>query len=293
MPPKAKIPKQKGSRSRRFGPNNNIQGPRPSSRGNTASGPTEFSGQSKFGHGFQLVSNYMAIPLFGARFKGLLRYQTHFNLTSTSGAVASYVFSANGDFDPDITSTGHQPAGFDQMMLSYEHYTVVRSRCEVTFQSSTASVYPTVAVSHRAASTPNSVAEQNIEDGLIVTTRLHPVNVANSCVKLECNANIAQFGGLQNVLDNSDYRGNIAANPAEQSYFHIQTWSMDSNTSTQICEVVLEYEVIFTEPRSLSQSISTDLHHLIRKMAIEQMAKEAFARRQKLLDECKGLVMCL
>lgn len=193
----------------------------------------------------------------------MLRYQDNFNLTSTSGAVSSYVFSCNGLYDPNITGTGHQPAGFDQMMLSYEHYCVIRSRILINFQAATASVYPTVAVSQRAASTPNTVAQQNIEDGLIITERLHPVNVADSVVSMSMNANIAQFGGLVKILDNTDYRGNIASNPTEQSYFHVQQWSLDANTSTVVCEVVIEFEAWFTEPRTLSQSTRSLLKQTI------------------------------
>jgi len=232
-------------------------------KANNASGKTEFSGQSKLASGVSTLSNFRAIPLFPARYRGLLRYQDNFNLVSTSGVVSSYVFSCNGLYDPNITGTGHQPAGFDQMMLSYEHYCVSKARIMVTFQAATANVYPTVAVSQRAASTPNTVIQQNIEDGLIITERLHPVNVANSVVTISMSTNIAQFGGVTKLLDNSDYRGNISSNPTEQSYFHVQTWSLDANTSTTVCEVVIEYESWFTEPRTLSQSTRSLLKQAI------------------------------
>lgn len=161
------------------------------------------------------------------------------------------------------------------MMLSYEHYCTLRARILVTFQSSTASAYPTVAVSLRAASTPNTVAQQNIEDGLIITERLHPVNVADSVVSMTMFCDVAQFGGLVKIQDNPDYRGNIAANPTEQSYFHVQTWSLDANTTTQIIEVVVEYEAVFTEPRTLSQS----LRKMLRDGILNEIKEEEEEKR--------------
>lgn len=230
---------------------------------NTAWGPTPFVGQSGFGGGVNVGAAIRSTPLFPPKYRCMLRYQTKFNLTSTTGAVATNVFSANGLYDPDITGTGHQPAGFDNMMLSYEHYTVTRSRCSAIFQASTTNVYPTVAVSLRAGATPGTNAEQNIEDGNIAFDRIHPVNVGRSMCEVHMNADIAQFCGLHDLLDNDDYRGTISANPAEQAYFHVQTWSLDLTSSTQIIEVILEFEAWFTEPRNLTQSLRKSIHQAL------------------------------
>jgi len=221
---------------------------------NTASGRGEFSGQSSFGKRSEMFANIRGIPLFPARYKGLLRYFDALSITTTSGAVASYVYSANGLYDPDISGTGHQPSGFDQMMLSYEHYCCVKSRCFVQFLNTSASTYPTVAISHRAASTPLTIASQQMEDGLLEIDKLYPTGVYGSLKSLNVNADIAKFGGLVKILDNTDYRGNISANPTEQSYFHIQAWSTTATTSTVVLEIILEYEAWFTEPRTLSAS---------------------------------------
>ena len=72
-------------------------------------------------------------PLFPVRVtKKLPYYEPSFSLTGTAGVISQYVFSANGVYDPNITSTGHQPLGFDTMMLYYEQYTVIESRITVT-----------------------------------------------------------------------------------------------------------------------------------------------------------------
>jgi hypothetical protein len=189
----------------------------------------------------------------------MLRYADSFSLTSSSGVVASYVFACNGLYDPNITGTGHQPAGFDQMMLSYEHYTVLRSRIVVEAVNTTGTSSPTVGLSIKANNIPITVNQQLLEDGLIVTERMGSAAVYGSqkCLKIACD--IGRFGGVPNVLNDSDYRGNVASNPTEMSFFHIQSWSVSGDTTTILFEVVIEFEAVFTEPRTLSQSVAKSL----------------------------------
>jgi len=80
-------------------------------------------------------------------------------------------------YDPDITGTGHQPAGFDQMMLSYEHYIVTRARIWATAHNGTSNTSPNFAIAVRAAATPVTVATQLLEDGTIKTSKLTGNNV--------------------------------------------------------------------------------------------------------------------
>ena len=72
-------------------------------------------------------------PVFGnAGHRCLLKYyEAGINVTATTGLAGNHFFSANGCFDPNVTGTGHQPMGFDQMMLFYEQYTVVRSKISI------------------------------------------------------------------------------------------------------------------------------------------------------------------
>lgn len=223
-------------------------------------GPDETKGNSSFGRSNALTLDIRAMPLYAVRRKCMLRYSDYFALTSTAGAVATYVFSCNGLYDPNITGTGHQPAGFDQMMLSYEHYCVTRSRIAITYLNTSTTTAPTVAVSLEAGATPVTIPSQNIEDGMIRTVRLYGAAVNGSMATLNMFCDLAKFGGVVKILDDPEYRGTIAANPAEQSYFHVQVWGQNGDTSVVQCEVVIEYESWFVEPRNLSQSLRGVLH---------------------------------
>jgi len=203
------------------------------------------------------------IPLFPPRYRCSLRYADTITLSSTTGAVASYVYSANGLYDPDITGTGHQPAGFDSMMLSFEHYTVVSARMTATFHNNTASVQPTAALGLNASSTPTTTVTQLIEDGLITTVRMNGNGVYGCVQTLQRTINIGKFGGVPSLLSDSNYRGSVAGNPAEQSYFHLQLWNTELSTSSSAVDVQIEYIAVFTEPRKLTSSLRKSLHALV------------------------------
>lgn len=195
------------------------------------------------------------MPLFPARKLASLRYATSVGITGTTGAVGSYVFAANGLFDPDITSTGHQPMGFDQMMLSYNHYAVVRSRIFVTFRNDSSASQPTVVIGCHADSTPVTVAERILEFGLLNSTTLEFKGVSGSCKSLESKVDIGKFQGVANIVDNPELHGSVAANPVELTYWHVQLWDSGGLTNTSRADVIIEYDAWFLEPRELTESL--------------------------------------
>lgn len=193
----------------------------------------------------------------------MVRYYDYASLTATSGVPATYVLSTNGLYDPDITGTGHQPAGFDQMMLSYNHYTATRAKLYCTFHNTSTATTPTCALSVNASSTPVTNIDQMIEDGAIVTDRLMGANVYGAVRRLNTSCNVGKFGGVPNIRDRPDYQGDVATNPTEQSYFHIQVWGSEAATSIVTIEFMIEYEAWFTEPRKLSESLRNSFSALL------------------------------
>ena len=167
------------------------------------------------------------IPLFPPRFKAKLRYHTTVTLTSTAGAVASHVFRANGMYDPDVTSTGHQPAGFDQMMLSYNHFVVTGAHIWVSFHNNTSAVYPTCSLSVKASPTPITVVDQLMEDGGIKVDYINGLGINGSICVMENRVNVSKFLGIPQLLDSTTVRGDVAADPTEQCYFILQTWDTE------------------------------------------------------------------
>lgn len=63
-----------------------------------------------------------------------LRYVDRIDMEQqTLGIRARWLFSCNNVFDPNFTSIGHQPMGYDQYAELYNHYNVKQSHIKVTF----------------------------------------------------------------------------------------------------------------------------------------------------------------
>jgi len=211
------------------------------------------------------------IPGFSAlRYKAKLSYfDTVASLSTGAGTAGTYVISANGLYDPDITSTGHQPMSFDQLMLSFEHYVVTRAQITVNFRNQNSTYNLGCAISLNAGPTPTTNYIQLVENGNLVRTRLQPLNATNSMEALVMPIDVAKFGAVDDLLDNPDYSGTIAANPTEQSYFHISVWnSFDTTVVACYLEFYVEFEAWFIEPRKNSVSLNQQIARLIKTEAL-------------------------
>lgn len=203
------------------------------------------------------------MPVFPSRTTRKLRYATTGVLTVSAVAVAStYVFSANGLFDPDITSTGHQPMGFDQLMLSYEHYHVQSARISINFKNR-ASVPINVLIRIAPDAVAVSDAEQLLEYGLLNTDTIEAKSVNGSVKRLYESVSIKRIQGVDDIMDVTDLSGTAAANPVEQTYFHVCAWDPFGDGGTVAFEAIIEYEATFTEPRKLTPSQIAGLQRLL------------------------------
>ena len=205
------------------------------------------------------------IPGFRAlKYRAKLNYYDVITLTSGAGVAGTYVYSANGMYDPDITSTGHQPMPFDQLMLSFEHYVVVNAKMTISFKSLSTTSTTGIGISLNAGTAATTVYTQLIENGVMVRDRLAQAPYDDSLKVLSMPISISKFGSVRNLLDNPDYSGTIAANPAEQSYFHISIWNPEGVATTSVtAEVFITYDAWFIEPRKNSVSLNAAIRRLI------------------------------
>jgi len=201
-------------------------------------------------------------PIFPATKTVRLRYATFGTLSSTSGVVSAYVYSANGLYDPDISGLGHQPMGFDQMMLSYEHYTVLSSNITFTFKNTTAS-NPTVAVTAAPSSTNLTNATQIVEFGGLQSTTLEIKGVSGAVQNLSLAVDVRKIEGGRAIIDNPNLQGDAASNPAEQVYFIVYMWDNAGFSGSLNFDVVIEFLATFKEPRQLTQSLVKGMHKLV------------------------------
>jgi len=198
----------------------------------------------------------MHTPLLPLMKYGRLPYMEYTSFSTGAIAANAHVFSANGLFDPDITAAGHQPMGFDQMMLFYEHYTVTKAKLTVNFWNLDVDDYCMVGIVVAPDATPITNIQRLNENGMYVKKQIHSNNGAESnYTTCSCSVNISRINGKKDVKSENDFRGDVASNPVEQTYFHIFAYNWMTVAIIPIYfEVLIEYDAVFTEPRKMTQS---------------------------------------
>lgn len=91
------------------------------------------------------ISSYKRLPLVYPNINIVrLRYVRTIAMNPAVNTPATYTILCNGLFDPEAgegTGLGHQPLGYEQMLLQYTYATVLQSRCKIlNQQNSTTSV---------------------------------------------------------------------------------------------------------------------------------------------------------
>ncbi len=202
--------------------------------------------------GFSIKSK----PLFGYHARRNIQYYSSGSVSSGASSAGSYVFSANGAFDPDITGTGGQPMGFDQMMIFFNHYTVLSSRIRVVFQSGSTSLRVTCGLSVSGSSSAVTSIENLVENGDITFQVLEYAGAMGGTATLRRRLNVGKFQDVPEPMDDPNMRGDVASNPTEQAYYHLSCWNSASATVvTCDFQVLIEYDTVFHEPRKASLSL--------------------------------------
>lgn len=189
---------------------------------------------------------------FPLRLQNTMRYTETVDITLNGSGTASYLFSCNGLYDPNITGTGHQPLYFDQLTALYNHYKVIRS---------TMVVQPMVAEGLSVSNPQSHVLNLYTDDDATLTSgsserwdsRGQVVTLtASQAPKRAITWKADQvFGG--NVIDNPDLQGNASSNPSEQTYFVLNTTSGVALADLRY-RIEIWYTVIWDELKSVAES---------------------------------------
>jgi len=171
-----------------------------------------------------------------------------------TGTLAKWLFSANGCYDPDITSTGHQPLGFDNYMAIYNHFTVNSATIKATFYINgdlnedgifNVGIYDDDSATNTV--TVNALAEGG-------TRRKHAMLTSHMDQKtLYSNYKARQIFGSADVSDTS-LRGTASANPSEIHSWVLWAFNYGTTTDRIDCNVDIEYNVTFYERKDLTEN---------------------------------------
>lgn len=202
------------------------------------------------------VSSYVSKP-FGNKLRIVTRYVEN-QITINPGAAGimdEYVFSANGLFDPNITGVGHQPIGFDQYMVMFDHYTVIGAKCTATFVNTDTGTSQQVGIYVKDVNTTDTDIRKYLENGLCKYKTISPTTFGNNQCTIVYPLSIPKFFQKKKIIGESDYKGSQTSNPSEQCYFHLFAAPITSVDATAVqLFVMIEYIAILTEPKTLALS---------------------------------------
>jgi hypothetical protein len=177
--------------------------------------------------------------------------------TLTSGVTPGLkVFSANGLYDPDITGTGHQPRGFDQVIALYDHYVVLSSKCKVHFSATTNVCI--VGIQLQSSSTAQSDFIDYTEQARCEYSMAPYVATTGGVPEPRehhMDFHAKEFMSIPDPITATKLQGTILANPADQAYYHVFVQHTDGSTSAGTVAVTeLIFDAVFFEPVPVASS---------------------------------------
>lgn len=191
---------------------------------------------------------YKAKAPLALRSWGSFRYSSQLTAQVTLGTLYTHVFSANGMYDPDITLTGHQPRGFDQMMTLYDHYVVTASTLKITaINQGTEGVI--VGITPVDVTTARSSLLEYLEDRKSKWMTLGAASGGVSNKTLTYMINIGSFLGRKPFAED-DLKGSASANPLDGVFFHVWIANLYGVADTNVAFApLLDYKACCIEPK--------------------------------------------
>lgn len=176
-----------------------------------------------------------------------LPYVEQTNLVPGVGGVANALYWCNGLYDPRWATGGHAPMGMDQLMLLYNHYTVVGAKITVKFMGDNTNDFLCGVLT--AADTTTTSDHQTLMERQ--RSRYKLVQKNNETTQtIVSKWSAKKFFSCKAIVGESQYKGGISTNPTEGAFFHVFAGSPDGTTNpTNVSAVIrIEYIAVFSEP---------------------------------------------
>jgi len=187
---------------------------------------------------------------------GRFRYSQRVAVTSTGGALGTYVFRANSCYDPDYTGAGHQPMGWDEMSSLYKHYVVLGSRCVPRWskQDAVDDVPTTIGCYLNDTFGTGYTSGDAFVEAKKGTIRFW-TGKESTAIATPCSYSAKKFWNVTDVKDKSGELGAVVTtNPSKTAYFIMWASASLAGTEAFVCQVTIDYIVMFSERIEMGQS---------------------------------------
>lgn len=185
-------------------------------------------------------------------YKTILRYTEYDKMDiQTSNLADALIMCCNGLYDPNATSVGHQPRGFDQLCAFYGKYIVLGSR--ITIEMYNTNTFP-VQVGYCLTTAPaGKTYMSDYMEGMtdVQYQTLGGVGSSGDKYKAVINFSPKKFFKVKNLTDNPNFYGYSLANPTQQAYCHFftagQSYTTGAPNSVWVT-ITAEYITLWKEP---------------------------------------------
>jgi hypothetical protein len=186
-----------------------------------------------------------------------LKYVSPITISGTlAGGCGVHVFSANGLYDPDITGSGAQPRGFDQLMAMFDHYVVAKA--QINFECTTTDgtnnrLSEQIGICVRDSNSPETTIVEYLEHGW---SKHQAVGRDAKGAKVSHEVSTLDFLGRTGLLSDPNLKGSASANPSEDVLFHVFVGSLVPAATTYLAYgyVTIIYDAWFIEPKDPGSS---------------------------------------
>lgn len=184
-------------------------------------------------------------------------YATDSQISSgVAGAIGNYRFRCNSLYDPDYTSTGHQPLGFDQAGALYDHYTVVGAKISVVFVNFSAVPLAVALHQQDTVVNPAGISEAREQPGS--KHGIAPAVGGGKNLTLSMRYDPRKTWGIRSIEDLLDGRTQTClfnSNPTEDCLWCISYQNQYDSTDIK-CEIMVTivYDVVYSDVKYITMS---------------------------------------
>lgn len=193
-----------------------------------------------------------------------LRWSYFAPLTINAGTPAAVNVRANGPSDPNADIGGNQPRAFVEWSNFYNKYTCLGSRIHMrlldrdTGTAVTGTVTGLFGIALRDTTNVVTAVETYIEDD---KAKYAGFDSWHANAKVTNYVDIAKHFTVKDILDDDSLQGTTgtisSVVPTQQAYWKCwATQAPASGASAQIfvAEILVEYDIVFTDPKDLASS---------------------------------------